>query len=79
MHLVGFTIEIYYDAGSYEHQILTDVLGQHISPICKGQVRNYHYSLCKNPEEHSVACPGAYPCLGAYPFAGASRQPLDHS
>ena len=53
VHLVGFTIEIYYDAQSYERQILTDVLGQPISPICKVQVRNYHYSLCKNPEEYS--------------------------
>jgi len=51
--LVGFTIEVYYDARSYERQILTDVLGQTISPIFKGQVRNYHYSLHKNPEEHS--------------------------
>jgi len=26
MHLVGFTIEIYYDARSYERQILTNSL-----------------------------------------------------
>ena len=48
MHLVGFTIEIYYDARSYKRQILEELLTQFQNPILHviiialtSQIRSY--------------------------------------